>query len=139
VFDPKQVSYRDLVCEFNTPALALGRLDLDCTNQATSTALTSHDPTTVNRQGVDTGSRAFNLAIMTAKLAKQLVQSIFTHTPEQLEIAKQVTAEVQAKHFDPKGKKIVTEITDAGEYHQKLEYLDKNPFGYQCPTHRLHW
>jgi peptide methionine sulfoxide reductase MsrA len=69
--------------------------------------------------------------------------AIFTHSPAQLEIAKTVTEEVQKKHFDPKGEKIVTEIREAGEwwdaeqYHQK--YLERNPTGYQCPTHRLHW
>jgi peptide-methionine (S)-S-oxide reductase len=68
---------------------------------------------------------------------------IFFHTPEQEAIAKQVTNEIQAKYFTPKGKKIVTEITaapqwwDAEELHQL--YLFKNPSGYQCPTHRLHW
>ncbi|KAI0799738.1 peptide methionine sulfoxide reductase [Irpex lacteus] len=89
----------------------------------------THDPTTVNRQGGDTGT--------------QYRSAIFYNTPEQLEIAKRVTEEVQAKHFTPKGQKIVTEILAAGpwwdaeEYHQ--EYLHKNPSGYQCPTHRLHW
>ncbi|KAI0712716.1 peptide methionine sulfoxide reductase [Cerioporus squamosus] len=89
----------------------------------------THDPTTVNQQGKDTGT--------------QYRSAIFYHTPEQLEIAKRVTEEVQKKHFDPIGKKIVTEIVPAGpwwdaeEYHQK--YLHKNPTGYQCPTHRLHW
>ncbi|RPD68400.1 peptide methionine sulfoxide reductase [Lentinus tigrinus ALCF2SS1-7] len=89
----------------------------------------THDPTTVNRQGADTGT--------------QYRSAIFYHTPEQLEIAKRVTEEVQKKHFDPIGKKIVTEIIPAGpwwdaeEYHQK--YLYKNPTGYQCPTHRIHW
>lgn len=68
---------------------------------------------------------------------------IFTHTPEQLEIAKEVTARIQKEHFDPKGDKITTIIEPAGlwwdaeEYHQK--YLFNNPTGYQCPTHRLHW
>ncbi|KAI0341139.1 peptide methionine sulfoxide reductase [Trametopsis cervina] len=89
----------------------------------------THDPTTVNSQGADVGT--------------QYRSAIFYNTPEQLEIAKRVTEEVQAKHFTPKGKKIVTEITAAGQwwdaeaYHQ--EYLHKNPSGYQCPTHRLHW
>jgi len=89
----------------------------------------THDPTTVNRQGGDIGS--------------QYRSSIFTHSPEQEAVAKRVTEEVQAKHFTPKGKKIVTEIVPAGEwwdaedYHQL--YLFKNPSGYQCPTHRLHW
>ncbi|TFK80231.1 peptide methionine sulfoxide reductase [Polyporus arcularius HHB13444] len=89
----------------------------------------THDPTTVNKQGKDTGT--------------QYRSAIFYHTPEQLEIAKRVTEEVQKKHFDPAGKKIVTQIVPAGrwwdaeEYHQK--YLHKNPTGYQCPNHRLHW
>jgi peptide-methionine (S)-S-oxide reductase len=54
-----------------------------------------------------------------------------------------VTEEVQAKHFTPNGKTIVTQIVEAGEwfdaedYHQL--YLSKNPHGYQCATHRLHW
>ncbi|KAF9459508.1 peptide methionine sulfoxide reductase [Collybia nuda] len=89
----------------------------------------THDPTTVNRQGGDTGT--------------QYRSAIFTHGPEQEKVAKRVTEEVQAKHFTPKGKKIVTTIEparewwDAEEYHQL--YLYKNPNGYQCPTHRLHW
>ncbi|KAK0463151.1 peptide methionine sulfoxide reductase [Desarmillaria tabescens] len=89
----------------------------------------THDPTTVNRQGADTGT--------------QYRSAIFTHSPEQEEVAKRVTEQMQAKHFTPKGKTIVTEILEAGpwwdaeEYHQL--YLFKNPSGYQCPTHRLHW
>ncbi|KAH9476795.1 putative peptide methionine sulfoxide reductase [Psilocybe cubensis] len=89
----------------------------------------THDPTTVNRQGADTGS--------------QYRSAIFTHSDEQAAVAKRVTEEVQAKHFTPKGQKIVTEIVPAGpwwnaeDYHQL--YLFKNPSGYQCPTHRLHW
>lgn len=89
----------------------------------------THDPTTLNRQGGDRGT--------------QYRSAIFTTTDEQAEIAKRVTAEVQAKHFDPNGEKIVTTIEPAKDwfpaedYHQ--EYLFKNPWGYQCPTHRLHW
>ncbi|KAJ7144710.1 peptide methionine sulfoxide reductase [Mycena crocata] len=89
----------------------------------------SHDPTTVNRQGGDVGT--------------QYRSAIFTTTPEQAVIAKRVTEEVQAKHFSPKNKTIATQINAAGpwwdaeEYHQL--YLFKNPTGYQCPTHRLHW
>lgn len=106
-FDPEQVKYDELVEFFYR----------------------THDPTTVNSQGADTGT--------------QYRSAIFYHSPEQLEIAKRVTEEVQKKHFDPKGKKIVTAIVPAGpwydaeDYHQ--EYLFKNPSGYQCPTHRLHW
>ncbi|KAF9519206.1 hypothetical protein BS47DRAFT_1375136 [Hydnum rufescens UP504] len=87
----------------------------------------THDPTTLNSQGADRGT--------------QYRSAIFYHSPDQKAIAEAVTAEVQKKHIA--GKTIVTEITeadqwwDAEDYHQ--EYLFKNPHGYQCPTHRLHW
>ncbi|KAF9269307.1 peptide methionine sulfoxide reductase [Marasmius fiardii PR-910] len=106
-FDPGVVSYAELVEFFYR----------------------THDPTTVNRQGADTGT--------------QYRSAVFTHTNDQFEVAKKVTDEVQQKHFTPRGQKIVTEIIEAGpwwdaeEYHQL--YLFKNPSGYQCPTHRLHW
>ncbi|KAF8802960.1 methionine sulfoxide reductase A [Phlegmacium glaucopus] len=106
-FDPGVVSYEQLVEFFYR----------------------THDPTTVNRQGGDTGS--------------QYRSAIFATSDEQLAAAKVVTEEIQAKHFTPKGQKIVTEILPAGQwwnaedYHQL--YLFKNPHGYQCPTHRLHW
>ncbi|KAG0231305.1 Peptide-methionine (S)-S-oxide reductase [Actinomortierella wolfii] len=86
-----------------------------------------HDPTTLNRQGPDVGT--------------QYRSAIFYHTPEQKEIAERVTAEVKEKHY--KGQTIVTEIKpatawfDAEEYHQK--YLEKNPTGYECPSHFLRW
>ena len=69
--------------------------------------------------------------------------AIFFHTPEQETIARRVTQEVQEKHFTSKEQKIVTTIEEAGpwydaeDYHQ--EYLFKDPNGYQCPTHKLHW
>jgi len=106
-FDPSIVKYDELVEHFYR----------------------THDPTTVNKQGPDTGT--------------QYRSAIFTNTDEQQTIAERVTKEIQAKYFDPKGQKIVTSIEPAGpwydaeEYHQK--YLFKNTFGYQCPTHRLHW
>nr|XP_031860345.1 peptide-methionine (S)-S-oxide reductase [Kwoniella shandongensis]KAA5527417.1 peptide-methionine (S)-S-oxide reductase [Kwoniella shandongensis] len=87
----------------------------------------THDPTTVDRQGPDRGS--------------QYRSAIFFHTPEQEDIAKKVTAEVQEKYL--KGRPIVTQIAAAGkwypgeDYHQ--EYLDNNPGGYECPTHRFYW
>ncbi|KAJ7245321.1 peptide methionine sulfoxide reductase [Mycena rebaudengoi] len=106
-FDPRVISYAELVEFFYR----------------------SHDPTTLNRQGSDSGT--------------QYRSAIFTNSPEQAEIAERVTMEVQAKHFTPKKKKIATEVTAAGPwwdaetYHQL--YLFKKPGGYQCPTHRLHW
>jgi peptide-methionine (S)-S-oxide reductase len=89
----------------------------------------THDPTTLNSQGADRGT--------------QYRSAIFTHSDAQAEIARRVTAEVQRAHFDSNNERIVTEIVpattwyDAEDYHQ--EYLFKNPSGYQCPTHRLHW
>ncbi|KAL9710474.1 Peptide methionine sulfoxide reductase [Leucoagaricus gongylophorus] len=89
----------------------------------------THDPTTMNQQGADMGT--------------QYRSAIYFHTQEQQTIAQCVTKEVQEKYFTPKGKKIVTEIAPASqwwnaeEYHQL--YLFKNPSGYQCPTHKLHW
>jgi peptide-methionine (S)-S-oxide reductase len=86
-----------------------------------------HDPTTLNYQGPDIGT--------------QYRSAIFYHSSEQEQIAKTVTAEVQEKHY--KDHPIVTEIIAAGEwfnaedYHQK--YLDKNPDGYECPSHFLRW
>jgi peptide-methionine (S)-S-oxide reductase len=69
--------------------------------------------------------------------------AIFFHTAEQEAIARRVTQEVQEKYFTPKGRKIVTTIEAAGPWYEAedhhQEYLFKNPTGYQCPTHRLHW
>jgi peptide-methionine (S)-S-oxide reductase len=83
-----------------------------------------HDPTTMNKQGPDTGS--------------QYRSGIFFHDAEQEEIAREVTKQVNEQWW---GNKVVTEILPAGqwwdaeEYHQ--QYLDKNPFGYECPSHFL--
>ena len=83
-----------------------------------------HDPTTSNRQGPDTGS--------------QYRSGIFYHDAEQESVAREVTKKVNEQWW--KGK-VVTEILPAGEwwdaetYHQK--YLEKNPSGYECPSHFL--
>ncbi|KAL4071665.1 putative peptide methionine sulfoxide reductase [Scleroderma yunnanense] len=106
-FDPTIVSYGELVEFFYR----------------------THDPTTANRQGFDTGS--------------QYRSVIFTHGPEQRVTAERITAEVQEKHFTPKNQRIVTKIREAGEWYDAEDYhqlyLFQNPSGYQCPTHRLHW
>ena len=71
-----------------------------------------HDPTQVNRQGWDVGT--------------QYRSAIFTHSPEQAEIAAESKARTQARI----GRPIATEITPAStfwpaeEYHQ--QYLVKN-------------
>jgi peptide methionine sulfoxide reductase msrA/msrB len=79
-----------------------------------------HDPTTLNRQGNDTGT--------------QYRSAIFYHSE-----AQRKTAELVKARVDKSGKwkrPITTEITAAGpfylaeEYHQK--YLEKHPDGYTC-------
>lgn len=88
-----------------------------------------HDPTMLNHQGNDKG--------------KDYRSAIFTISDEQVEIARRVSAEVQAKHFDPKGQTIVTKIETAGSWRESpahhQQYLSKNPNGYHCYTHKLHW
>lgn len=102
VFDPKQVSYGTLLEFFYK----------------------FHDPTTLNKQGPDTGP--------------QYRSAIYYHSPEQESIAKEITKKANEQWW---GGKIVTEIAPAGkwwsaeDYHQ--EYLDKNPAGYECPSHFL--
>ena len=79
-----------------------------------------HDPTTLNRQGNDTGT--------------QYRSAIFPQTPEQAEVAARVKARIDAsgKWTRP----ITTSIEPASawysaeKYHQ--DYLQKNPGGYTC-------
>ncbi|KAJ4299718.1 Peptide methionine sulfoxide reductase [Kalmusia sp. IMI 367209] len=83
-----------------------------------------HDPTTSNRQGPDVGS--------------QYRSGVFYHNEEQEKEARDITDKVNKQWW--KGG-IVTEILPAGQwwdaetYHQL--YLDKNPSGYECPSHFL--
>ncbi|KAF8962181.1 peptide methionine sulfoxide reductase [Flammula alnicola] len=133
----KNPSYK-LVCSGATDHAEAVKIEFDPSivsyDQLVEFFYRTHDPTTVNRQGADTGT--------------QYRSAIFTHSDSQEAIARRVTEEIQAKHFAPKGEssfcqKIATEIIPAGQwwdaedYHQL--YLFKNPDGYQCPTHRLHW
>ena len=99
-FDPNQLSYAKLLEIF----------------------FSYHDPTTLNRQGNDSGT--------------QYRSAIFYHNTAQEEAAKKaVELLTRAKVFK---NKIVTQIEPAGEfyaaedYHQK--YLKKNPNGY-CAIH----
>jgi len=82
-----------------------------------------HDPTTLNRQGNDKGT--------------QYRSVIFYFTPEQKQLAEQVTQQVQSQFKSP----IVTSFEPAGTYFKAEDdhqlYLDKNPNGY-C-NHRLRW
>jgi peptide-methionine (S)-S-oxide reductase len=70
-----------------------------------------HDPTQVNRQGWDVGT--------------QYRSAIFTHTPEQAEIAAESKARAQASFARPIATEIVPATTfwPAEEYHQ--QYLVK--------------
>ncbi|MFA6921146.1 MAG: peptide-methionine (S)-S-oxide reductase MsrA [Gallionella sp.] len=105
VFDPEQLSYRHLLFEF----------------------FRMHNPTTLNRQGNDTGT--------------QYRSAIFY-----LDQAQQKTALEVIKTADDSGElpgKIVTEVVSFGEffraeaYHQ--QYLIKHPGGYTCHhIRRLH-
>lgn len=81
-----------------------------------------HDPTTKDRQGMDSGT--------------QYRSAIFYHSPEQKEQAESVTRKVNEQWY--KGR-VTTKVLEAGrwwdaeDYHQ--EYLDKNPGGYECAAH----
>jgi len=90
-FDPEQISYETLLEIF----------------------MTSHDPTTLNRQGGDVGT--------------QYRSVIFYHSPAQKEIAEKVIEKFEDSFENP----IVTEIQplkkffEAEDYHQ--DYYENNP------------
>ena len=92
-FDPQVVSYRELLEVF----------------------FTIHDPTTLNRQGMDVGT--------------QYRSVIFYHSPEQMATSTDVIADISAAEIWPNP--IVTEIEPldvfypAEEYHQR--YFERNP------------
>lgn len=100
VFDPKVVSYRELLEVF----------------------FVIHDPTTLNRQGNDVGT--------------QYRSAIFTHSPEQKQIAEEVMSAITKEklYANP----IVTEVVPAGmwyeaeAYHQ--EYFARNPLQGYCSS-----
>ncbi|MBC7397506.1 MAG: bifunctional methionine sulfoxide reductase B/A protein [Bdellovibrionales bacterium] len=102
LFDPKVVSYEDLLLLF----------------------FKTHNPTTLNRQGNDTGT--------------QYRSAIFYENEAQKAVAEKVKARVEASHAWKKP--LVTEISagskfwPAEEHHQK--YLVKNPRGYN--DHEVH-
>ena len=91
-FDPKQITYKDILQIF----------------------FTTHDPTTLNRQGADVGT--------------QYRSVIFYHSPEQEAVAKEVIKETNAAKIWKKP--IVTEVVPfktfykAEDYHQ--EYFKNN-------------
>ena len=127
-FDPQIVKYEELVGKY-IDLYGVFWLILIICSAIQEFFYRTHDPTTKDRQGNDVGTNYRS--------------AIFTHSDEQAQIAKAVTSDIQAKHFDTKGLKIVTTIEPfkewfpAEDYHQ--EYLLKNPSGYHCATHILHW
>jgi peptide-methionine (S)-S-oxide reductase len=86
-----------------------------------------HDPTTLNRQGNDRGT--------------QYRSAIFTRTADEMQIAHDTIAEVNASGRWPG--EVVTEVVPAGEFweaepeHQ--DYLERYPNGYTCHFVRSQW
>jgi len=97
-FDPRMLSYHDLLTIF----------------------MTTHDPTSLNRQGHDVGT--------------QYRSVVFFHSPAQKATAEQVLAELESARLWRR--KIVTELTPftafypAEEYHR--DYFRRNPGSAYC-------
>jgi peptide-methionine (S)-S-oxide reductase len=68
-----------------------------------------HDPTTLNRQGADVGT--------------QYRSAIFTHSPEQDQIARRIVAELSENEFS--GVSVVTEITPLTQFYAAEGYHDE--------------
>ncbi|CAG8448508.1 6172_t:CDS:2 [Scutellospora calospora] len=109
------------VCSKTTGHAEACRIEFDPTkiNYATLVEFfyKTHDPTTLNKQGHDTGN--------------QYRSAIFYYSPEQKKIAEEVTAKVQERLDNSKpgslysGSKIVTEIVEAGEWYDAEDYHQK--------------
>ena len=105
IFDPDKLSYRTLLEFF----------------------FQIHDPTTLNRQGNDTGT--------------SYRSAIFYTSDEQKRIANDIIADVDASGIWPG--KVVTEVAPAGAFweaepeHQ--DYLEHYPGGYTCHFIRPNW
>ena len=86
-----------------------------------------HDPTTKNRQGNDMGA--------------SYRSAIYYTTPEQLDIAEDTIADVEASGLWPG--KVVTQVEPVGDFweaepeHQ--DYLQRYPDGYTCHFVRPNW
>jgi peptide-methionine (S)-S-oxide reductase len=119
--ETKNPSYDD-VCSGDTGHTEVIRIEYDPTQVSLDTLLdffwTIHDPTTLNRQGADTGT--------------QYRSAIYYETDEQKNAAEKSKTIAQAKFSVP----IVTEIARLGEfypaeeYHQ--DYFRKNPHAGYC-------
>ena len=117
---PGRPTYRE-ICSGLTGAAEVVQITFDATRLSYEALLvifmTTHDPTTLNRQGADRGT--------------QYRSVIFHHDAVQQKIAKQVVTELQAYYENP----IVTEISeapvfyDAEKEHQNF-YKNNNGQGY---------
>lgn len=117
---PGRPTYRE-ICSGLTGAAEVVQINFDATRLSYEALLvifmTTHDPTTLNRQGADSGT--------------QYRSVIFHHDAVQQKIAKQVVTELQAYYENP----IVTEISeapvfyDAEKEHQNF-YKNNNGQGY---------
>ena len=97
-FDPAALDYADLLRVF----------------------FTIHDPTTLNRQGADSGT--------------QYRSAIFTHSDAQQQTAAAVMAEIaEAKLYNGK---LVTEVVPAGPFYpaepEHDQYFERNPYAGYC-------
>jgi peptide-methionine (S)-S-oxide reductase len=105
VFDPKELSYRKLLEFF----------------------LQIHDPTTLNRQGNDRGTR--------------FRSAIFYTSDEQKRKAEETIADADASGICPG--KAVTEVESAGPFWEAepedQDYLERYPNGYTCHYIRPNW
>ena len=105
IFDPDKLSYRRLLEFF----------------------FQIHDPTTLNRQGNDTGT--------------SYRSAIFYTSDEQKRIANDTIADVDASGIWPG--KVVTEVAPAGAFWeaepQHQDYLEHYPDGYTCHFIRPNW
>jgi peptide-methionine (S)-S-oxide reductase len=105
VFDPKELSYRKLLEFF----------------------LQIHDPTTLNRQGNDRGTRYRS--------------AIFYTSDEQKRKAEETIADADASGICPG--KAVTEVESAGPFWEAepkdQDYLERYPNGYTCHYIRPNW
>jgi len=86
-----------------------------------------HDPTTVDRQGNDRGS--------------SYRSAIFTTSDEQVRVAKDTIADVEASGLWPG--RVVTEVVPAGTFweaeREHQDYLQRIPDGYTCHFVRPGW
>jgi peptide-methionine (S)-S-oxide reductase len=98
VFDPAMVSYADLLRVF----------------------FTIHDPTTLNRQGADSGT--------------QYRSVIFTHSDAQKQVAESVMQEIAGANLY--GGKLVTQVLPAPAFYKAEpehdRYFERNPYAGYC-------